>query len=1109
MRGIVSAALFMIWLILTIPFFSATVYAEMNLVKVHGMDDIEGYRGRDDFTSIEFNTSSERVINAEDQTKNPVCTEVAGSVPLTYSCLFFEQSVLPMGQEAYDFSIIDVNGNPVEHLGVSINVDDMAPEIEDFGYEGGPMSAELLNFTYAVVDHSHDDDGSVCSGLRRVEVRERGTLTPLAGVDIGSYAPNCTYSGRITVENPVPQGSVDDVELCLVAYDQITSGMPLSTHASQSCIPFYIDREAPGVTCDIAYLNNRPIEYVSTTGPLSFIDHAEVRFTVSEGKVARVSGDLSRLNYNAHINVNYRDITWSGANTDHITCINITGGLECRFTDITLDLLDGEADYDVTVVDSGGYQSQVTCPLTFEVDNSVPTVLYVGTRKTDGDGRSFIKPGANTFYADIDDSGVGFEDRKVFLDLSRLNSAYVQPMRMPVCEEGDGMWTCVGLANVTASLTSGTTIPVTVVYPSSDDVGNLVQGYTDVHVFDSVAPAFLPGELSLSTSCVVSGETLGVRFNVTERASGMDRVVADASEISTSYDPFEGSCEDLGDGVWECYVEIGAIRSIAGTKKLGIALYDIAGNVGHFSPDVDVCMPDPNTVPNVVDFDVLGVMPPSIDRTLASNTDGVPSKHFIRLSFAPQSGSDIMAFDEPDCSAISPYLDPNDRPYLLHIPPGEGEEGSTLLSLSLLLNDDEVLAQDSFVVNCTLSMRVRSGFRVYLRSEVEEISIPIPLTDWPLGGVDVKVRKNINDHKAKLRDLDKSIETWDDINGVLKFICTTADYLVKANAMLQMIKTAIWVVVAAICLILELVSWTGVSKIVDFLVTTLWGRAACYGGDASHGFVNKYVWTPGFFNNWGKLGMWIKTLCMIYSCRLCHISNFVEVTSSVFSSDDTQVTASAGDLTGGQWQSAPVETKVDSWSDGLVYDWDPYKSIHVPPLCLCLPGGLYNLRKERQVECVYVKCLQNAVSMGLPSTVCDEAYDQQTCLYVDGAAWRAMGKGPKGVAVIFQGLLDFIIASLPVSIAAIPYQAVCGGGTGDQYIFGSSNENWQEVCEASSSGSCEFFWIFSWYSPLCGIWGVILQIMENEDILTNGYDFSVYEGQLESYDQCEGVDYSG
>jgi len=102
--------------------------------------------------------------------------------------------------------------------------------------------------------------------------------------------------------------------------------------------------------------------------------------------------------------------------------------------------------------------------------------------------------------------------------------------------------------------------------------------------------------------------------------------------------------------------------------------------------------------------------------------------------------------------------------------------------------------------------------------------------------------------------------------------------------------------------------------------------------------------------------------------------------------------------------------------------FDPYKSIHAANYCLCLSANIYNLRKERQINCMRRTCIQEHVSIGLPIDSCDEQYAVRNCLYVEGAHFKQFDPNSGDIAGF---LFDLALKNADWFAGALIYQMGC------------------------------------------------------------------------------------
>ena len=110
-------------------------------------------------------------------------------------------------------------------------------------------------------------------------------------------------------------------------------------------------------------------------------------------------------------------------------------------------------------------------------------------------------------------------------------------------------------------------------------------------------------------------------------------------------------------------------------------------------------------------------------------------------------------------------------------------------------------------------------------------------------------------------------------------------------------------------------------------------------------------------------------------------------------------------------------------------DWivNPYRSTRYD--ALCYPAQLYNTRKEKQLKCIELKCIQENAQTGLPITQCEEKYSAQTCLYLESAQARLHGSIGDILQRAVAGIALQIITAYGVQTFV---HSVCGDYRPDQ-----------------------------------------------------------------------------
>ena len=118
------------------------------------------------------------------------------------------------------------------------------------------------------------------------------------------------------------------------------------------------------------------------------------------------------------------------------------------------------------------------------------------------------------------------------------------------------------------------------------------------------------------------------------------------------------------------------------------------------------------------------------------------------------------------------------------------------------------------------------------------------------------------------------------------------------------------------------------------------------------------------------------------------------------------------------WQPHGLDTQV--FSEGPNWGVNPYKSQHYAETFMCIPAMVYNMRKDRQIKCMYKNCLQKRNNAGMSTGVCDTNYKLRQCLYVESAQFKK-----HGYSKFFDNALKAIITQIPWLVAGTVYSELC------------------------------------------------------------------------------------
>jgi len=186
------------------------------------------------------------------------------------------------------------------------------------------------------------------------------------------------------------------------------------------------------------------------------------------------------------------------------------------------------------------------------------------------------------------------------------------------------------------------------------------------------------------------------------------------------------------------------------------------------------------------------------------------------------------------------------------------------------------------------------------------------------------------------------------------------------------------------------------------------------------------------------------------------------------------------------WADTAKTTYMDYEPDSSTWIYDPYRSIHYATACLCLPGYVFNLEKERQLKCMYRTCLQGNAKVGLPTDTCEYAYKERECLYIESAQYKEHGY----LGGWLDSLWDTLIQNLPSIVLGLAYSATC-----QEYIRDSGT-----MCQAPSEAGP----LYSTRNVMCAVLGTATSLVELADFIDGGFSFGDYEHTLDGTDYCSG-----
>jgi len=1027
MNHLKTVAIFMICLILTLPFYSANVFAAANVMsaKTYGGSGVERYRQSVDNTRFEAVVGGEPVgieyiylesFSGGFKQQFTSCVDA----DFGYNCVkTLELDTLTGGLYTYyirSYDNPDGQGIAVSTMITDIIVDDSKPIVNTFSsnFNNVGLTQEVrLNFDVS------DVAAQGCSGFGRVELSVGSKDNVVETLPLNDVI-GCSYLGNLTV---VPGQHIEEGAMRVIYYLKVYDRF--DNPSDSKYLQVSVDLEAPSIVTSsfeiVTQVGDEPVYYVKKGESTPVL----IKFLV-DGDVDLVNADFLDLNpnYISLVSGSCQQMGYERYRCSWNAFINVGETTNAQIKSRAYD-------------DSGNFDEAVF-PYTVFVDDSSPELSSLTTGHSYDD---VIYAGKFTTYnALITESGVGLNLSKVYLDLSEINGR--SSVKADNCTGAGTTWNCYWYDVETTTGDGYKQLALT----GEDDSGNAFGELGILTYADSTFPEVVSKNYTSSSGyCPTTADMITFEVGVIEAGPGLEFSV-DVSDISTASETVDGSCslvvdeEEESADEWECTAVVGEIISGHFDGEIGFTLIDGSNNTIEDVIDIEICLLDDVTVePNF--FDLIEDPP-----------EAVPS--IVSRKGLSKYNYPVFVFPKLRASGLTEMLNFETSCVGAEVIDVLGER-STNPTFSLRLDQNDNTSDiEEILINCSFSIKLRSGNTVYLNPEIEEFEVPFTLYDTSFGDVTEAMADKIYGVKERLIELDDNIATWDKVNTFLKVISTITKALVKiavmASILLPIIYAFAWVVYGFIyagCCVVSLGS--GCVGACD-PPATLKGNAVwqIVGNILSGIFVwiEKFVWPLGMedMNPWRIL---FKMAVMLYSCKLCQYN---------------------------------------------IAGFEPYKSIHTASACMCLPAILYNWRKEKAVNCIQLRCLQDSVEKGYPSSVCDQRKTQQQCLYVDGAAWSEVAV-KKGFGY-WMGILGQLILGLLVNLGIL--------------LLGIS---WKVTCKTFLNGIVRDLKdvLLNGEIIACELAGSAIMLTELNGFSTNLWDWEDYNNKLYfDSDPCAGLDWS-
>lgn len=981
----------LIALVLTIPFYTTSVYAAINRIAVKGSDGIEGFAKSNDFLQFDVQASvidddkitGEQVVLGEGIKFDKCSPSISGG----FECALrvpsngtssFEAAVTP-----FTVKLLNDNKTVEDSKSGTVVIDNKAPQVALSVSQSKFSSQQNVTIRYKAADFACEGnscDGK-CAGIKSIEFF---TLNGSFNEKIDVTTSACTLESEIAIDSKRFNNGQNSV--LAKATDKFNQ---ISQPAS---VTFDMDNIGPAIMPGSFEIARKGI-ILNSFSPNKVRVDISVNISASDLNLNSVTADLSALN--------------PSLKSIKASCSSVDKGLSvCKWSiDLSLTAA-GQKDIVISASDTSGNVESATITKTLSLDNKGPVVQSLSTPSAK-DGKSLGKASGNTVLA-VFDEATGLSPDEVFLYVG------ADKIQAASCSK-EANWVCVW-----NNVNFGSTAQMSIGTDTSDILGNAVSQIKTAEIsLDNQAPVLrsinispVGGTFQAFPGFFKVGDKIGVIANLTEE-NGLV-AVADFSKFISEATNVAGACERIDEGTHLCAWLTDTIN-LQNADVITFNFTDSAGNSLFLTKSLKTFGLNNATAPDFWTNNV-SCSPKSIDRQLGPL---INQRVYCQVKLKPKSNSPSTVFiGQASCSGDTSVID--------GVETFNTEAGSTSPVIKLTLVKDSFKV-DNASLSCSFDVFSRIESSITGVPEIENAKINIQFYNLPLGELSDEVQRKIDDAVKDAQGIYKMIGSLNKLVNIAKKLCQLISTVYNVAASIFAIAGILGNSQLAICSAGP-ISWlTGACETAITLKTK-----GCLNSERASE-TGEYLHTG------------LKKACDMVTCKEVFFwgDDFKNLINSVPFSP-----FSPGQYIGPKTDSK--STTYDYVSEVLLGSggkprpiseyMDPRHNLIVATAFVCLPGIIYGLDKYRQIKCLYADCLQNAVSKdGLPITACEDQKSYATCKYVTGELfavfpWTAVIDHYLG---IIKGALSnpFTALGIPLAIyckgtcaspGAVPYQ-LCRG----------------------------------------------------------------------------------
>ncbi|MBS3158745.1 hypothetical protein J4206_05660, partial [Candidatus Woesearchaeota archaeon] len=733
-------ASFLMVLVLTLPFYTTSVYAAINQASVKGSDGVEGFARANDFLNFNVQASLFNATVANSQvllgsgTQFDRCTASANN---SYECTlrFPGNGTAPFEAKSVPFTINLLKGDNTldDSESSNITIDDKAPQVE-LTSQSTFSSQQNVVINYDVTDFACDDPScsGKCVGIKKIKFYTNDSALQQ---EINPTTSSCSIKSSISIDPKTFNNGQNSVfAKATDKFDKVSA---------ETSVTFNVDAASPKIIQDSFTISNFGIR-IDSFSLNSAPAVVNINISGSDLDLNSVTADLSALNPSA----NLKNVKAS--------CAFVDDGLSiCKWLIGLNPKTPGLKTIVINASDTLGNKESATINKQLALDDKGPVVQSLSTSETAA--QILAKSSGNTVIA-VFDEATGLSPNQIFLHIDDIKAAATS------CAK-DATWACIW-----NNVNFGSSKSKISIEPDTTDIlGNAVsETFSADVVIDNKPPVLKSMNISPVGGLAQAfqgfpkiGDKIFVVASLTE--DNDVSAVADFSKFISGASKAAGSCQRAQADEHTCTWDADANTiNLQSNDLITFNFSDNAGNTLIVTKSFKTYGLENATVP---DFwtSTVQCSPSTIDRQLGPL---INQRVFCQASLTQKSTTkpaSTVFIGPAACSGSS---------IVQSVDTLNTGAGSTSPIVKITFNKDDFRV-DSANLTCSFSIysKIGSGTTITQNPEIENVNIPVQFSNLPIGELSSDVQRKIDDAKDEAEGIYKTIGTLNKVMNVAKKIC--------------------------------------------------------------------------------------------------------------------------------------------------------------------------------------------------------------------------------------------------------------------------------------------------------------------------------------------------